>query len=111
MNLNKLNADDLCKLIKACKEAGVTELSFGLLKINFGPQTKVEESPRANQPEQIEVNQAEANRKLEILTTLVKEAEEKDSSAMLLIDDPLEMENRIASGDWIDDSGSNDQKT
>jgi len=97
---NTLKCDDLCTLIKACKENGVIEFSFDKLQISFRQQAIVEKAPTASKPiesEEARIAEPEPNPELE------RVREEEDKSAMLVLEDPLEMEKRIALGELVAD--------
>lgn len=97
-----LSVQDICKIIASCHKYGVTELTFGELHVLVKPNHKnpekvfAESTPTAAIPEEkqeIIVANAEAE----------KLAEEKVRTSFLVLEDPLELERRIANGELIDE--------
>jgi len=43
-----LKASEVCSIIKQCKDAGITELKFGELHIQFRPRSNVEQVQSQN---------------------------------------------------------------
>lgn len=84
-----LGADDIKKIVKACKQAGVTELKVGDLVVKFGrhPDTVSIESTRVVELPLIpDAKELEETQKLSELQT---EADEGDEMvANLLLEDP-----------------------
>ena len=85
-DMYKLNADDVCKIIKASKAAGISELTYGNLVLKFRPLGPVDVA----QPSQAASSQMLANQS-EVPTTvnvMNEQALEDAEEAQLLIDDP-----------------------
>jgi hypothetical protein len=94
-----LSTRDICKLIATCHKSGVTEFKFGTLQMNFRePEKLTEESTLpAAIPEEIQ-------RKFNEETLAVQKLDDEiDQTSFLLIEDPLDMERRIADGELIDE--------
>lgn len=96
MKERTLSTKDVCKLIVACKKNGVTKLSFGDLELSLDNPAKIiqDESPQAAIPDETFLKAQEEKNKLDV---------DKDDTALLLIEDPLEMERRIGNGELIDE--------
>lgn len=99
---SKLPTRDVLKLIAACNKNGVTKFKLGDLEINLERANKLAQEsqvPTATIPENIPQNTQlsfpeSAESRLE---------QEKEDIAMMLIEDPLEMESRIARGELVDE--------
>lgn len=97
-----LSVRDVLRIVRACKVNGVRELKLGELSLVLGtPEKDSEETiPSAAIPRgkrQVdEVQSRETQMKLDFI-------EEQEEVALMLIEDPLEMEKRIASGELIDE--------
>lgn len=101
MKPHTLKVDELCNLVKVCKESGVTEFKLGELQISFRPHATVEQAPQASQPSETEVNQVTEKQDTKLTLERNRLEDDKEKSADLLIDDPFEMEQRFARGDLI----------
>lgn len=90
---------DVCSIIKACKDNGVTELKFGELCLKLGGPEKAHEieAPAAAIPFEDPKAQEKLNEQLRLDA-------EKDDTALQLILNPFEMERRIANGELIDEA-------
>ncbi len=97
-----LSVRDVLRIVRACKVNGVRELKLGELSLVLdSPEKSVEETtPSAAIPggkrKVDEAQSRETQMKLDFV-------EEQEEVALMLIEDPLEMEKRIASGDLIDE--------
>lgn len=97
-----LSVRDVLRIVRACKVNGVRELKLGELSLVLDtPEKGIEETipsaaiPRGKRKVE-EAQSRETQMKLDFV-------EEQDQVALMLIEDPLEMEKRIASGDLIDE--------
>lgn len=94
---------DICRLIVACKENGVTELQFGSLRLFFGkaPASAIEEiTPQAVIPrEDLRAQGPEQT----VSPELAAELRDQEDVELMVVEDPLEFERRIASGELIDE--------
>lgn len=106
-----LNAQEICKLIKACKGSGVTKLKFGDLEITFGEATEIarpkvpltQETPTVSEEQLLkaQIIEAEAVKQDEL-------TEAKDSLENMLIEDPEHYEELIVRGE-LEDAGESSQ--
>jgi len=97
-----MSSEDVVKIIKACKKAGISEFKFGELQLVFGEkQSKVSSKPLDDgKAEPFEQNPTtEEERKAERETEI--ELEEQEELQSLAISDPLEFEKRLSSGELI----------
>ena len=93
-----LTGKDICNIIKACKETGVTELCLGSLQLKFGktPEVVDQQLPVA-EPLPTPPQSEPTEQKLQL--TIGDEAQlEEAFFAQQLIDDPTGFENTIADG-------------
>jgi len=91
-------SEDICRIIEQCGKTGVSVLKYGPLEISFDVVRTSVESPY---PE-IE-NSAEKSREIHQTTILQQEIETKeDMLSRLQIEDPVELEKLIMSGDLND---------
>ncbi len=107
------NALDLCKIIGACREAGVSRLRVGQMDISFGPEAEIlapavptvsVTTPAEKVPEEIIRAQKRAE------TASLEEQEitlREQQVAELLISDPLAAEELMAQGE-LEPSGEQD---
>lgn len=108
LNLQKVKSTecavkDICRLIVACKENGVSELKFGELHLLFGngPEKSPEEiTPSAAIPSEDLKAQEQVSKEAE---AQLRFAEEQDDVSLMVLEDPAEMERRIANGELIDE--------
>lgn len=101
----ELKFNELKKLIELCGEKGVSEISFGDLKVVFGSQTKGKSlTPTVIQTKDTEVQTQQIE--TEALTEISKEMDERDLSLMS-IEDPTRYEQMLIEGE-LEDDGSGD---
>ena len=100
MKERTLSTKDICKLIQACKSSGVNEFKLDTLQIIFRTENA---APPAAIPEQVLKNTHSGIESYKNLRAQ-KLADEKEDTALLIIENPLEMERRIASGELIDEA-------
>lgn len=96
----EMNAKDVCAMIRACGESGVTELSFGPLTIRFAPKPSVGESP--SEPPKTEFHPPMYYRTTEEEQTQLLRDEvalKEERLAMALLEDPVEFEKLLAAGE------------
>ncbi len=98
MKANTITATELCAIIVSCKANGVSEFIFDKLQIRFGPHTTVLQAPTANQPGETEA-QEPTKAQLELIALQERENEEEEKDSLSVLEDPFEMEQRIARGD------------
>lgn len=110
-------AEDICKIISACKDAGVSVFKMGPVEILFGilpatiPYPQVEHSgapptPGAEVPQNTIRAQQEVQ---EVLSLEEQEIETKERRiAELLIEDPLQAEELMRDGDLEATPGDSD---
>jgi len=96
----KLSTNDICKLISTCKKNGVIEFTFGELHLSLASPEKARknEAPQAAIPDETFLKEQEQE-----FRRIHKMDQDKDDTAMLLVEDPLEMERRIANGELADE--------
>lgn len=97
-----LSTKDICKIITTCSKCGVSEITFGDLTLNFhAPARAMNDSiPAAAIPREAIENVSSD------LSDSEKEMDEKERTALLVLEDPLELERRIGNGELVDeDSG------
>jgi hypothetical protein len=97
-----LSVRDVLKLVRACRVNGVREFKLGELTLVLGdPEKESTETPHSA------AIPRGSKRKAEALSKEVQErfkfSEEQEEVALLLIEDPLEMEKRIENGELIDE--------
>lgn len=100
MKKEEPSVKDICRLIVACKENGVSELKIGTLHLFFGnaPARAVEKiTPEAAIPPEDLKAQDQEN---EIAAA---QSKDEDEVSLMVIEDPVELERRIASGEMIDE--------
>lgn len=91
----KLSTKDVCTILKACKQYGVTEFVLGDLHLSLRPtanRLKADIPTAAIPAEEIQKNLDAENF-----------SAEKEENAFLVIEDPQEMERRIANGELNED--------
>ena len=87
------SANDICNIIKACKESGVTELNLGSLQVNFGNTI-----PGVADP-QLPVTNPSPQTPQEMQLTIGDEIQLQESFyTQQLIDDPVGFEETILGG-------------
>lgn len=99
----EFSVKDFCRLLAACKENGVTELKNGELHLRFGtaPTRETETiTPEATIPLGDQKAQDQENERL--IGEQLEFADREDTSLMV-IEDPAEMERKIASGEFVDE--------
>lgn len=95
---------DICRLIVACKENGVVELKLGTLHLLFGPapaSAPQEITPQAAIPREDLGTQPPSE--LQVDPELADELGDREDVELMVIENPLELERRIASGELIDE--------
>lgn len=109
----ELTAQDICKIIRACKENAVRHFEYGSIKVSFRASQLVDVGkpspiPSADKPipEEIEksIKEDEEKSRLSDLV-LMREAEIADK----LVLNPGEFEDLAFSGDLVDGKQPNDQ--
>ncbi len=102
----ELTAQDICKIIRSCKDNAVKVFEYGNLKVRFSSHPLVD-APKpmghtfSGKPSSDEVDKARSTEEEEFLlseTVLTKEAELSD----LLITEPEKYEALALSGDLVD---------
>lgn len=97
-----LSVRDVLKLVRACRVNGVRELKLGELTLVL----EVPEKDFVETPHSAAIPRG-SKRKADAISQEVQEkfkfSEEQDEVALLLIEDPLEMEKRIENGELIDE--------
>lgn len=92
---------ELCALIKACGESGVTELSFGTLRVQFTPVTMREQSQPVDYQTEgaLPINPvvSESDEKEAIADSELRLREEQ--LAKMLLEDPVQFEKLLAAGE------------
>lgn len=87
-----LKSDEVCALIKACGESGVSSLKWGNLQVSFERSPKEPETPPAIPDTEISEEIAQSGtRRLEQEEFNTKE----DELATMLIENPLEYERML----------------
>lgn len=98
----EMNAKDVCAIVKACGESGVTEITFGPLTIRFAPKPSVGEQQEAiPQAEHFIEVQNRIQTEQEAQDDLLHQELEikRERLAMALIEDPVEFEKLLAAGE------------
>lgn len=98
-----MTVKDVIRLIVACKENGVTEFQFGELRLLFGtrPEKPSEEiAPSAAIPSENLKAQEQVS---EFAQAEDAQLQEEEDVALMVVEDPLEMERMIADGVLIDE--------
>lgn len=107
-----LSSDDVCAIIKASGDSGVTSLKFGYLQIEFGKpieQTRVDlvqsaPTPPSNPDTEISDDARVMRDKAELVVDELKTRD--DQVAQMLIEDPLRAEQLLLDGELEDDDES-----
>jgi len=98
---------DIVKIIKACRKNGVKELSIGDVKLVFSDSKAIEHKKPAGDTEISPVSPGLAQ---EVEQEAIKEAEvrlKNEEITNMLIENPFEMEQLIASGELVDETLQN----
>lgn len=86
--MSEINAKDLTKIIKACKESGVTRLKIGAVEMEFAPREPVKLTGDA-----VLVPTAEQLTEAEDRALLVRDVEDReDHLAHMAVEDPARLE-------------------
>lgn len=96
-----LTGKELCEIISACKEAGVSQFSFGELQMLFGEEVRL--------PIQVISANDEVEESVEegpIDTGSFKEEEDPEDIEQMLLIDPLGAEEAMARGELELDNGA-----
>ena len=101
-----LQVQEICQIIKACADAGVTSLKCGPLELSFGKQT--EKIPE-EKPAVTEITDNERKQIKEDSLTQDDVALRTDQIAMMLVENPSKAKELIASGDLVDDDADTDE--
>lgn len=102
--VNLPSAEDLCKILIVCREAGVSEIEYGPVKAHFHPPpaTSAESKPLPT-PTYLTEEQGELPSRALVQDELeIKEREMEE----LMITNPLEFERLQAEGELEDESSS-----
>lgn len=103
--MNYMKVEEICEILRTCKESGVTELSFRGLKVKLGHQaSSYTHTVSTPQPvyEKIEAPQEIQKHELEL---------REDELALLAIEDPLEYEAAVARGELENISSGGEYET
>lgn len=100
-----VNYQEVCSIIKACKNSGVSELRLGELHLVFGQrQSKVKPRPLENGKVQpVEQNLITPEERIAERETEI-ELEEQEELQQLAISNPLEYERRLGEGSLEDEN-------
>jgi predicted Mrr-cat superfamily restriction endonuclease len=99
---NSLNSTDICAILRACREAGVSELEFGTLRVTLGKTARIvqEEAAQSLATEtEISAHQVKQAREAFELDELRMR---EDQLAELLITDPARAEQMLIDGELED---------
>ena len=103
-----LQVYEICQIIKACADYGVTSLKCGPLELSFGKQT--EKIPQ-EQPAVTEITEDQ----LKELDTIENDAHEEEEVRFrreqidqMMIENPSKAEELLASGELVDDDADAD---
>ena len=117
---SSFSPDEICRIIKSCKFAGVSSLELGNLKVRFASSVASEpnrRNKRTQAQEEAVVSQetapptnheTQAQEALEVDELHLKE----ERLAMLMLEDPQEFERQLAAGDleeMVEDESEHDE--
>lgn len=97
----RIDPSEICAMIKACGEAKVSVLKYGDLYLCLGERAPVVKKPATPVPDtEISVTQKNIERE-----SFLKDEQQlrQDRIAQALIEDPLEAERLLMSGEFVDD--------
>ncbi len=98
LTLVKITPQSLIKLMKACKENGVTEIQSGDFRLSFGTQDR---EPKSTTPVgRLEVSEStESKSELDEDKTVDEIDALEDDESLALLDDPFAFETAFANGE------------
>lgn len=107
-----LQVHEICQIIKACADAGVTSLKCGPLELSFGKQTETIFIPKQHTVTEItDDHQKDLDR---IADDSLEDDEiryRRDQIDQMMIENPSKAEELLASGELVDDDdGSDDEE-
>lgn len=109
-----LSVADICRILKACGEASVTELKFGDLHVRrdsqspaAAPSASVEPAPAPPPTAEIVETQRKESERAQIQAEVTLRQQQL---SQMLIEDPLEAERLLSQGDLIDDAFDEDDE-
>lgn len=100
----QLSVEEICSIIEACRNAGVTSMKCGPLELSFGKQT---ESP-SEKPAVTEITDDQHEKSNEDALVQEELRTRQDQIDQMLIENPSLAEELVAQGDLEDDDDGAD---